>query len=349
MRDLPVGVDSSKLPSLEPSASAHDTLEQVVELGYQGVLFRSILDLDPRLDPGALAEVRAHADALGLRLEAGVAKVNPYMTAEFPEIRDLGDGDYVLALTRMIEACAAIGINELWTATAGWKRQYPGRFQYDRFRTDAPWSDQLAAIERLLRILRPTLRDTGCHLNLETHEEITSTEVVRLVEAVGPDVIGITFDVANVAVRGEHPTAAARRCAPYLRMTHLRDIALWPTPTGFLRFVVPFGEGLVEWRDVLEILDASPLQMITVEGLEHGGLRSQKPVDVLEPAWRDGHQDLVAAEVDALRTLAVDYAARARAGECPDLETLSGSGDQRGFLVAGHAFLTNSIERGARI
>jgi sugar phosphate isomerase/epimerase len=324
-------------------------LEQVVELGYQGVLFRSILDLHPSLDPAALAEVRAHADELGLRMEAGVAKVNPYMTAELPEIRDLGGGDYVRAVTRMIQACAAIGISELWTATAGWKRQYPGRFQYDRFRTDAPWSDQLAAIERLVRILRPALLDTGCHLNLETHEEITSPELVRLVEAVGPDVVGITFDVANVAVRGEHPTLAARRCAPYTRMTHLRDVALWPTPTGFLRFVVPFGEGLIDWPDVLDILHTAPLAMITVEGLEHGGLRSCKPVDHREQAWRDGHPDLVASEVDALAHLAWEYATRAEVGDCADLETLLGTGDQHAFLASAHKFLTHSLNRGAAL
>ena len=341
-----IGVDSSKLPPAplaSGGSSAHAVLEQVVELGFGGVLFRSILDLDPSLDPAALGEVRAHADDLGLRLEAGIAKVNPYMTAELPEVRDLGGGDYVRGLQLMIEAAASIGITELWTATAGWKRQYPGRLQYDRFRTDAPWGDQLRAIERLLLLLRPALLDAGCHLNVETHEEITSVEVVRLVEAVGPDAIGITFDVANVAVRGELPSLAAQRCAPYTRMSHLRDIALWPTPSGFLRFVVPFGEGVIDWRSVLTPLAAAPLSMVTIEGLELGGLRSRKPVDVADPEWVAGHPDLDAGEVSALRALAESYRGRAEAGDVPDLAELSGAGDQADFLTAGRDFLTRSL------
>ena len=46
---------------------------------------------------------------------------------------------------------------------------------------------------------------------MKTHEEITTTEAMRLVEEVGEDVLGIAFDPVNVVVRGELPTAAACR------------------------------------------------------------------------------------------------------------------------------------------
>jgi sugar phosphate isomerase/epimerase len=37
---------------------------------------------------------------------------------------------------------------------------------------------------------------------------------VRLVEHIGPEVLGITFDTGNVLARCEDPVAAARRVAP---------------------------------------------------------------------------------------------------------------------------------------
>jgi sugar phosphate isomerase/epimerase len=324
-----IGVDTSKLPGA--GAAASRVLDLAAALGYGGVLFRSVTELSPTVDSRELLEVRQHADDLGLHLEAGIAKVNPYMTAELPAVRDLGDGDYVRALVRMLEACAVAGIRDAWTATANWKRQYPGIFQYDRFRTDAPWSDQLRAIERLLLALRPVLRDTGIHLNLETHEEITSFEVIRLVEAVGPDVLGITFDVANVVVRGEDPVAAARRCAPYTRMSHLRDVRLTASPTGFTRHVVPCGAGVIDWPGVLAELAAAPLPMWTVEGLEPGGGRSAKPVDIRDPRWQAGHPDLVPGELAALLDqVEADPAAR------DDLEK---PGDQLDFLDQCQRFL----------
>ena len=57
--------------------------------------------------------------------------------------------------------------------------------------------EQLQASEKFLRKLAPFARDLGVHMNLETHEEITSFELVRLVEAVGPDVLGIVFDTSG--------------------------------------------------------------------------------------------------------------------------------------------------------
>ncbi|MEU4311124.1 TIM barrel protein [Nocardia sp. NPDC024068] len=340
MPDIRIGIDTSKLPSSRgEDRGVHEVLETAAAIGCTGVLFRSVLELDPGLDHGAIAEVRAHADELDLYIEAGIAKVNPYMTAELPEIRALGDGDYLRALERMVAACAAAGVTELWTATAAWKRRYPGIFQYDRFRTDAPWHDQLAAIERLLLALRPTLLRHGVHLNVETHEEITSFEVIRLVEAVGPDVLGVTFDIANVVVRGEDPVAAAQRCRQYLRMCHLRDLALWPTPTGFDRYVAPFGSGVVDWDRVFPVLAGSPLRMWTIEGLEPGGQRSRKPVDVRDQRWLDGHPDLVDAELHGLAALAAQYADVAARGVADGVEELDRPGDPMAFLTSGLAFL----------
>ena len=97
------------------------------------------------------------------------------------------------------------------------------------------WEEQLQATERFLKKLAPIARDLGIHMNVETHEEITTWEVVRLVEAVGPDVMGVTFDVANVLQRGEDPVAAAHRVGPYVRQTHLKDFALTFVEEGILR------------------------------------------------------------------------------------------------------------------
>src|SRR5262249_8369500 len=155
--------------------------------------------------------------ALGMYLETGLGKVNPYASPEAPELRAIGDGDIRLGFERMMCACAAIDCRELWIGTANRKSQYAGRFSYDRFRTDVAWDDQLVATERFLPTLAPIARDLGIHLNLETHEEITTFECVRLVEAVGPDVMGVVFDTSNVLHRGEDPVAAAGRIAPYVR------------------------------------------------------------------------------------------------------------------------------------
>ena len=115
------------------------SLDLVHELGLGGIFFPTALDMSPTLDAGYLRDLRAKADALGLYLESGLGKINPYCSAEAPELRAAGDGDIIAGFTRMIEANAAIGCFELWVSPGNFKPAYRGRLAVDRFRTDVTW------------------------------------------------------------------------------------------------------------------------------------------------------------------------------------------------------------------
>lgn len=314
-----IGVDGRKIPraaELGPIRS----LDHGRELGMEGLFFRTVLEMSPTLDPGELGEVKAHADELGMYLETGLGKVNPYALPEAPEIRAIGGGDTRLGFERMMHACAAIDCRELWIGTANYKAQYPGYWAYDRFRTDVSWADQLAAAEKFLRILAPVARDLGIHLNVETHEEITTFECVRLVEAVGPDVMGITFDTSNVLQRGEDPVAAARRVAPYVRQTHVKDLALFFGEAGVYRQTRPCGEGVVDFRAILPILAAHRPDLNL--SIENPTARSPiAPIQIFDPVWLAAHPDLTVAELAAYVRIVRRYEERIGRGEVPDPES----------------------------
>ncbi|ROO86994.1 sugar phosphate isomerase/epimerase [Actinocorallia herbida] len=296
-----------------PWKDLFDALRQTKEAGLEGVNVRTLYEVSPTLDRALLADAAELARELDLYLELGVGKVNPYMTAEYPHIRALGEGGYLEGMRRLVLAAAEMGVTELWTATGGFKPRYRGLHATDRFRAEAPWPDQLAATAALLHRLAPVLRDTGVHLNLETHEEITTFELVRLVEDVGPDVLGICFDSANVAVRGEDPMAAVRRVAPYVRSTQLRDAALCFTADGISRFLAPCGEGVIDWALLLgELADRAPVRNLTIEAI--GGLRAEMTLHPYDDAWRAGHPDLTVAELAGLFRLTRVYEASGRPG-----------------------------------
>ncbi|MGO4139634.1 TIM barrel protein, partial [Rhizobium brockwellii] len=88
-----------------------------------------------------------------------------------------------------------------------------------RFRTDVTWEEPLLGIEKVLRPLAPVARANGAHMNIENHDEITSFEILRLIEKVGADCVGVFFDTANGLQRGEHPVFAVKRLAPHIRQT----------------------------------------------------------------------------------------------------------------------------------
>lgn len=289
---LKIGVDSTKFPGAS-NQSAGWLLERASEIGLDGVFYRSILELSSTLDALEIQDVMQTADDLGLRVEAGVAKVNPFAAPERPAVRALGEGDYLLGLRKMVLAATSAGIYELWTAAANYQFCLPGIYAYDRFRTDVEWSEQLEATVKLLKKIAPILRDAHAHLNLETHEEITSFEAVRLVEEVGSDVMGITFDSANVLVRCEDPVAAVNRAAPYIRSSHIRDVALVFTPDGISRFLRPVGDGILDWEQMLRPLLAHDL-MLSIEGIIDG--RAEMALQIFDERWQHGHPDLTLAE-----------------------------------------------------
>lgn len=322
-----IGSDALKLPGSGTLTPA-EQLRQAHEHGLEGLFFRTMLHMTPTLDMGVLREARAEADALGMYLESGLGKVNPYGLPETPEVRAAGDGDTLLGFRRIMEAAAEIGISELWVATAGIKN-YPGRFAYDRFRTDVAWADQLAAIEKLLKTLAPIARDLGIHLNAETHEEITSFELARLIDAVGDDVLGITFDTANMLQRAEHPLMTAERIGPFVRQSHIKDAALFHNQHGVLFQMRPVGDGVVDFGTIIPLLHkhnpnqnlsleirSAPEPPITTPPTPIASIDEIRTgIELYDPAWIAGHPDLNATEFAAYVKLIHDYEAKVARGE----------------------------------
>ena len=104
-----VGFDGKYGPGVEK-------LKWVHAPGLDGAFFRRPSGFSETLDPGAIRAGRALADELGLYLELGVGRVNPYTPDKNPEIFAAGDGDYRRGFERMMRACVEAGCT---TATAG--------------------------------------------------------------------------------------------------------------------------------------------------------------------------------------------------------------------------------------
>jgi sugar phosphate isomerase/epimerase len=331
-----------------PSAAGVDPfamLDGVATLGLDGVLVRTLAELVPTLDAGLLAEIRRCADERGLYLDLGIGKVNPYMTAELPEVRDLGDGDYLAGMTRMIEAAAAVGCHELWTATAYQKPAAFGLYAVDRFRTDVTWAEQLRATVGFLRALAPVLRAQGSRVDLETHEEITSGELERVIDAVGPEVVGVTFDPANCVARGEHPLDVARRLGPAIRLTHLRDVALFNDGADVVRYLAPCGDGVLDWNAILDVLlTANPDLRLSIEG--SGAHRGRLLIPRSHPAWIADHTRSVDGP-DPTAQLEACYRARMLAGEVVDRAAFDEErlGDLDTFVTRSAAYLRTLLVR----
>jgi sugar phosphate isomerase/epimerase len=288
-----------------------ELFDSVKSLGFEGIGFRSLLQLSETLDPGALEAARQYAGELGLFLDFGLGWVNPFTALTKPEVWALGSGDYCLAVERQLRAARAMGCTEIVGEIAGVKGPYHGRYAFDRFRTDVAWEAQLSASQNLLLVLRPILAETGMRIDLENHEDLTTHELIRLVERVGPEYLGFALDVANLTVMGEAPVAGSFRLAPWVHLAHVKDIFLIPTEKGLLRQMRPAGEGVIDWDNILpEVYRHDPNAHLLVE--DHKGLIQ---IDVHDPLWRSHYPELDEQEIAALLDLAERSRQRVERGE----------------------------------
>jgi sugar phosphate isomerase/epimerase len=297
-RSMKIGVMCGRLQGFE-DGHPEEALTWASSGGYDGVLFATPRAISPDLDAVALKEAGEFASQLGLYLEVGIGSLGPF-----------GDvGERIAELNARIDAAVTAGCSEFFAYT-----------RTERQHASVPHGVQLDSIQRTLDALVPRLRDEGLRLNLKTHEDLSSHEVLRLVEesgtdTAGPGAVGVSLDVANLVVRGEDPVEATRRLAPHVHQTHLEDVALYIVDRGLRRRLRPCGAGVLDWAAILGTLaEASPARRLTLE--QHAG---RFDLDIFDPDWFDAEPHVTARDLAVLVKHAVDCERRAAAGELPPL------------------------------
>lgn len=169
----------------------------------------------------ALVSVREHAAERGLALEVGTRGTSPEV------------------LERHLEIASLLGsrmLRSMWTAG-----------------DDRPTA---AEVERRVRSLLPRLHDAGVSLALETYEQVSTHDLVALVESIGDPAVGICLDPANTVANLELPGDVVERCAPYVLDWHVKDFDFvrqegW---VGFSLVGVRMGSGRLPYERMLDAL-----------------------------------------------------------------------------------------------
>jgi len=157
-----------------------------------------------------------------------------------------------------------------------------------------------AESERRLRAVLPAYEAAGVVLGLETYEQVSTADLLALVERVDSPNLGIVLDPANCVAALEHPRDVVRRLAHRVVCVHVKDFRFtrrdgW---AGFTLASCPLGEGQLDYADLLAVVRPDPARVHQV--LEHW-----VPLQGTDPA---GIAATCAVEADwtarSLRTLA---------------------------------------------
>jgi sugar phosphate isomerase/epimerase len=169
----------------------------------------------------------------------------------------------------------------------------------------------------MIQSLGPVLREHGSRVDIEDHGDITSFELVRIIEATGPDLAGVCLDTANMLLFAEDPVASVRRLAPYTHLTHTKDAIMFFIDEGIRRQGRPPGQGIVDWETILPALaEHEPDLPLSIE--DHKWLFD---AEIFQPDWHALQADLTREELGQFVRLTWDCQRRIHSGELPDPET----------------------------
>ncbi len=292
-----LGIQFTRYPGME-QLPLLASLRQAVEDGFTLLVLNNIAAELSGEVADSLDEVAAEARRAGVELQLGLGCAGP--AGEPAAVRR----ELHSALARGLE----LGITEFFVYTRSVRE---GLVEHGRF-LDHP--AQLRVVRANLESLAAKARDTGVRINVKTHEDLASAEVLSLVHGLDPAVFSIGLDVANLVVRGEDPLAVAAALGPSTRMTHLEDLVLFAVPQGYRRRLRALGEGVLDWDLLLAGLLASGVRDFTLE--QH---RGKFDTPVFDRSWFRHEAHLDAPEIGQLARLgALTHDGVAR-GEIPPL------------------------------
>ncbi len=247
---------------------AFQLMEYAATLKLENVHFSERGNLES-LERPYLESVRRRADELGLRIEIGMRSFERHSTTFDPS---LGTGAEQLG--DMLRAAAVLGSPIV--------RCFLG-MQADRM-GNVPFDQHIAEATRTLRAATPLAEELGITIAVENHGgvDLLARELRDLIEAVASDFVRVCLDTGNPAYAAEDPVLAAEILAPYIVTTHLRDTRIWATDEGAMVQWAPAGEGNVDLRRIVEIVERhapdSALDLEIITGV------APKAIPYLDPA-----------------------------------------------------------------
>ena len=208
-------------------------------------------------DPAAVRQVRDHADRLGIKLQLAFGTVCPTARSFNAKL-----GTVEEQVTRALAASQIFGAKCMRCILGG----DPERPQIEM---------HIDNMVKAVRGMRGRILDSGIKLAVENHGgDLQAREMKMMIEAAGPDVMGVCLDSGNPVWMLEDPHMTLETLIAYTETCHVRDSAVWKVPEGIAVRWVNMGEGNVDidgW--IRKFIQAKPGFPIIFENLVSGNPR----------------------------------------------------------------------------
>ncbi len=249
---LKLGVDTYSIRAYQWKALRH--IEYAASLKLDAVQI-SFGDYES-LEPAYLAQVKDAAERAGLVIEGDIGCICP-TAAGFNK----REGTAEERTLRGLRASQAVGAKAM--------RCFLGSMSERR--GNIPIDAHIETTIQVFKRIRSQALDTGVKIALENHNgDLHASEVRQIVEAVGKDLVGVTYDSGNPMWLLEDPMMSLEILAPYIVTSHFRDSAVWETANGIQFQWVALGDGTVDMPALVnrfhELCPQAPMQLEIITG-----------------------------------------------------------------------------------
>jgi 3-oxoisoapionate decarboxylase len=170
-------------------------------------------------------------------------------------------------LAPIAKAAAALGVTRLRVACLSGRR-------YETFHDMTKWQEFATHWKQVLKQAEPILRKHKLRCGVENHKDWLADEQVELLKSISSPYLGACVDFGNNLALLEDSLEVAKKLAPFVVTTHLKDMAVRPYADGFELSEVALGDGSTPLAKIIEVLRARQrdvpicLEMITRDPLK---------------------------------------------------------------------------------
>ena len=230
-----------------PFEHALDVLDHVRDLGV-GALQTQVGGWTSEF----AGKVRATCESYGMKLEGSITLPK--------NENDVGRFEQEVRIAK--EAGATI----FRSATGG--RRYELFTSLEDFRH---WKD---GAFKSMQLAEPVARRQKVKIGIENHKDFHAAELAEVLGRLSSPHMGACVDTGNSIALLEDPMTVVETLAPFAVTTHIKDMAVQETATGFLLAEVPLGEGILDLPRMFALFEKyNPqidyhLEMITRDPLD---------------------------------------------------------------------------------
>ncbi|MBI3251937.1 MAG: sugar phosphate isomerase/epimerase [Candidatus Omnitrophica bacterium] len=165
----------------------------------------------------------------------------------------------------------------------------------NRYLTGLDPGEWFAGTVRRLKRAAALARQWKLSIAIENHQDVTSEELVRLIEEIGSDTLKVNLDTGSVLATCEDPVKFAETVGPYLQNIHLKDYRLVRGLHGFRLVRCALGSGVVDFDRIFRAVRARASSDVRAS-IELGAVVARE-VHWQKPAYWRAYPSRAAAEL----------------------------------------------------